>query len=101
MDFFTRDDQELTEMAEDYGPRLFLDSAHPADWERFLPLGLFYGVTTNPLLLERAGQECSLSNLEKLTRRAVDLGALEIQLQTWGRTPEELGIRMETPDLDI
>ncbi len=89
MDFFALDNQEMQELAEDQGPRLFLDSAQPDDWDRWLPLGLFHGVTTNPLLLERAGQQCSLANLERLTRQAVALGALEIQLQTWGRTIEE------------
>ena len=55
--------------------RLFLDSADPADWERWLPTGIFHGVTTNPLLLERAGQKCTLDNLAVLTARAGDLGA--------------------------
>jgi len=72
------------------GPRLFLDSAAPADWQEFLPGGMFHGVTTNPLLLERAGQPCTVANLAELARRAGDLGAREIQLQTWGRTPEEM-----------
>jgi len=72
------------------GLRLFLDSADPIDWNRFLPLGCFHGVTTNPLLLERAGQACTLANLERLARRATDLGIREIQLQTWGRSPAEM-----------
>lgn len=66
------------------GPRLFLDSAVPADWERFLPLGMFYGVTTNPLLLQRAEQPCTLDNLEKIAARVQELGAREIQMQVWG-----------------
>jgi|GEM_PF-77059 len=90
MEDHTLDSQEPVPYEVLTGPRLFLDSALLADWERFLPLGLFQGVTTNPLLLERAGQECSLANLERMTRRAVSLGAREIHLQTWGRTPEEL-----------
>lgn len=72
------------------GLRLFLDSADPEAWQRFLPLGLFYGVTTNPLLLERAGQACTLPNLEKLTRLAFKLGAKEIHLQSWGRDQNEM-----------
>lgn len=66
------------------GPRLFLDSADPEQWGRLLPTGVFHGVTTNPLLLERAGQACTLRNLERLVRRSCELGAREIQLQTWG-----------------
>jgi transaldolase len=90
MDFFPLDSEEYLAGQPEPGLRLFLDSAHPDDWKRFLPLGMFHGLTTNPLLLERAGQACSLANLERLTRLAVDLGAGEIHLQTWGPTIEEM-----------
>jgi transaldolase len=69
---------------------MFLDSADPADWDRFLPLGFFHGVTTNPLLLERSGQTCSVANLRELGRAARNLGAREIQMQTWGSSPEQM-----------
>ena len=69
---------------------LFLDSAEPRDWEKWLPCGIFQGVTTNPLLLERAGQVCSVSNLKSLAQTAYGLGAREIQLQTWGDTATEM-----------
>ncbi|MBD3222905.1 transaldolase [bacterium] len=71
-------------------PRLFLDSADPADWEQWLPLGVFHGVTTNPLLLDRAGQDCTLANLARLGGRAFDLGAREIHLQVWGDDEDAL-----------
>jgi len=71
-------------------PRLFLDSADPADWRRWLPLGVFHGVTTNPLLLERAGQPCTLAGLARLGAEAFDLGCREIHLQAWGETADEL-----------
>jgi transaldolase len=90
MDYFPLDDQEYQDGLPVPGLRLFLDSADPVDWQRFLPSGAFHGVTTNPLLLERAGQACTLKNLERLTRAAGDLGALEIHLQTWGDSPEEM-----------
>jgi transaldolase len=77
------------------GLRLFLDSADPDEWSRFLPLGFFHGVTTNPLLLERAGQACSVHNLRNLAGRARILGAREIQMQTWGQSPEQM---VETGD---
>lgn len=70
--------------------RLYLDSADPAAWSRLLPLGFLHGVTTNPLLLERAGQQCSVANLERLAGTAADLGAREIHLQTWGEDTEQL-----------
>lgn len=66
------------------GPRLFLDSAEVSAWERLLPTGIFHGVTTNPLLLERAGLACEVEVLARLARRASELGVREIHLQTWG-----------------
>lgn len=78
---------DLFEMNKD-SVQLYLDSADPAEWERFLPTGTLLGVTTNPLLLERASQPCTLENLETLTRRAVKLGCESIHLQTWGPTIE-------------
>jgi len=72
------------------GIRLFLDSASPTQWSRFLPLGLFCGITTNPLLLQRAEQPCSLAHLEKLTAAAANLGVGEIHLQVWGSSVEEM-----------
>lgn len=70
--------------------RLFLDSADPAAWECWLPLGVFHGVTTNPMLLERAGQACTIDNLGRLGARAFDLGASEVHLQAWGEDEEAL-----------
>jgi transaldolase len=75
------------------GPRIYLDSADPAAWAEHLPTGVFHGVTTNPLLLERSGQRCTTAHLATLTDRARDLGAREIHLQTWGETDEELAAR--------
>lgn len=83
-------DIDPTPSAADTGLRLYLDSAVPAVWARFLPLGTFHGVTTNPLLLERAGQACTLNNLEKIATRVADLGANEIQMQVWGETTTEM-----------
>jgi len=69
--------------------RLFLDSADPTSWDQWLPLGVFHGVTTNPLLLERAGQACTLDNLAVLGDRAFALGAQEIHLQAWGEDVDQ------------
>lgn len=90
MDSFPAADQDCSTSHSLVGLRLFLDSADPDDWQRYLPLGIFYGVTTNPLLLERARQTCTLANLEKLTRLAITLGAGQIHLQTWGRNAQEM-----------
>lgn len=72
------------------GLRLFLDSADPADWKDLLGTGLFRGITTNPLLLERAGLPCTQDQLAALVLQADDLGAREIHLQTWGRSEDEM-----------
>ena len=70
--------------------RLYLDTADTAAWRTWMPTGLFYGITSNPLLLERAQVKCNLPTLKQLAQTAFDLGAKEMQLQTWGDTVEEL-----------
>lgn len=70
--------------------RLFLDSADPEQWQRWLPLGLFHGVTTNPTLLRRAGQPCTIAGMALLSERALALGCREVHLQTWGSSAEML-----------
>lgn len=64
--------------------KLLLDSADPAAWRIWLASGLFRGVTTNPTLLRRAGQPCTVAALETLAQQAFSLGAEEIHLQAWG-----------------
>jgi transaldolase len=70
--------------------RLFLDTADITQWQNWLPMGLFYGVTTNPLLLEKAQVTCSVEQLKELARQAFILGAKEVQLQTWGTSVDAL-----------
>ncbi|MEM9484822.1 MAG: transaldolase family protein [Cyanobacteria bacterium P01_F01_bin.116] len=70
--------------------RLYLDTADVTAWETWLPVGIFYGVTSNPLLLERAQVPCTLASLTNLANKAFDLGAQEVQLQTWGDTKQSL-----------
>ena len=64
--------------------RLFLDSADPSAWAEWLPSGLFRGVTTNPTLLRRAAQPCTLEHLAALTALAIEHGVQELHLQAWG-----------------
>lgn len=68
--------------------QLLLDSADPAAWRQWLPSGLFRGVTTNPTLLRRAGQPCTLQRLGRLAAEALELGAQELHLQCWGADAE-------------
>jgi transaldolase len=64
--------------------RLLLDSADPQAWAQWLPTGLFHGITTNPTLLRRAAQPCTLEALEALTAQALEHGLRELHLQAWG-----------------
>ena len=70
--------------------RLFLDSADRRDWQRWLPTGLFHGITTNPTLLRRAGVRCELGALAELACDAVATGCHEVHLQSWGTEPAVL-----------
>ncbi|CAE8673353.1 unnamed protein product [Polarella glacialis] len=73
------------------GPRLFLDTGDIAEWERCLPLGIFCGLTTNPVLLERAGVPCTLPHIKGLLGRALDFhGTEEVMFQAWGEDVEGL-----------
>lgn len=87
--------------------RLYLDTADTAQWQRLMPLGIFHGITTNPLLLERAGQPCTLGNLKILAETASELGCREIHLQTWGEKSSQMVIcglelaKMATPTMEV
>jgi transaldolase len=70
--------------------RLFLDSADLTAWRDLVPTGAFYGITTNPLLLERAGLACSAEVLTRMVDEAEKLPIEEIHLQTWGTSVEEM-----------
>jgi transaldolase len=67
-----------------------LDTAETRSWQDWMPTGLFFGITSNPLLLERAGEPCTVVNLERLARRAFELGAREFHAQTWGATADAM-----------
>ena len=70
--------------------KLLIDSPDIIAWQRLLPSGLFYGVTTNPKLLAQAGEPCTVNNLARLSRAAFSLGAGEIHLQVWGLEAEKM-----------
>ena len=75
-------------MSEPNQLRLFLDTANVQDWAKWLPTGLFYGVTTNPVLLQAVGVACAHDALAELAGLAIDYGAGEVQMQTWGRSAQ-------------
>ena len=67
-----------------------LDSADVKDWERVSPSGLFSAVTTNPLLIQRAGLKCSIDTYKALHDQAMDLGFDHLQLQVFGENWEAM-----------
>jgi len=80
--------------------RFFLDTANVSEWEELFSTGIFYGITTNPTLLERADEPCTVPNLHRLARKAYELGAKEFMCQAWGSTAEELyecGVQLQQP----
>ena len=70
--------------------RLFLDSSDENEWNKYKSSGLFYGVTTNPTILERDHQPCNLESLKQMTIKAYELGFEELQIQTWGDSVAEM-----------
>ncbi len=70
--------------------KLLIDTAERSVWQKLAPRGIYSGVTTNPLLLQRAGLSCSLGTVSELRRTAIGEGFPEIQIQSWGETAEAL-----------
>ena len=74
--------------------RLFLDTAREEDWEEWLPTGIFYGITTNPVLLERADIPCTVASVQQLATRAFSSSSKwrceEFMCQTWGTTADDM-----------
>ena len=61
-----------------------------ADWNAWLPAGLFYGVTTNPTLLARAGLRCDMATVGEIARAAFAFDIEELHVQTWGASVETM-----------
>ncbi|RUT25122.1 transaldolase [Asaia sp. W19] len=72
------------------GLRLFLDTADRAALRRWLPTGLFHGVTTNPTILDRSGLHSSIEDIAPLMREILGYGVPEVQAQCWGTETEAL-----------
>lgn len=62
--------------------RLYLDSAQTSLIEPLLKTGVFYGVTTNPLILREAKMQ--ISQLAEFADWVFGLGAKEVYFQSWG-----------------
>ena len=76
----------MTDAAPDFrrGMRLYLDSADENDWRKWLPTGLFHGLTCNPVFVEKAGIRLSENTLGDMVARAFAHGIREFHVQTWG-----------------
>ena len=78
----------------------FLDTAFVHDWEKYLPMGTFYGITTNPVLLEKAQVPHDFTALNHLAKSAIDDFKVKVfMLQTWGETKSRLienGLRLQS-----
>ena len=69
---------------------LLLDNADPATWLKWFKQGIFHGITTNPTLIKKAGQKCTLANLKYLAQEANSIGYKEIHIQAWGESVEQI-----------
>lgn len=100
-------EEDVYDEEVDYSGNLcmFLDSANEEEWAKWLPSGIFTGVTTNPVILERDGRECNLAALTDLAKQALEYDAVqEFQVQTWGASSDEMwknGIALAKYDPDV
>ena len=82
--------------------RFFLDTADTREWDALLPLGIFHGITTNPTLLERSHQPCTVHHIQGLAQRALSKTE-EFMCQSWGATSNEMyqtGMQLSEVDRD-
>jgi len=80
--------------------RFFLDTADTQEWEELLPTGIFHGVTTNPTIVQQAGEPCTIDSLHTLASKALGM-TNEFMCQAWGKTAEELydcGMSLSLPN---
>lgn len=70
--------------------RLYVDSADTTAWDRLMPSGMFYGITTNPLLAHRAGLSYDAIDWHDLATRVQALGGHELHGQIVGDTDAAL-----------
>ncbi len=68
--------------------KLYIDSADISVIKSLMKTGVFYGVTTNPLILRNSG--ISPDMLPGFVDQVSSLGAGEIYLQSWGEDSEAL-----------
>jgi transaldolase len=70
--------------------RLYLDTADKTAWAKWMPSGVFCGITTNPLLAARAGLKYDQINWQNMVQIAADSGAQEFHAQVIGNETDAL-----------
>ena len=78
--------------------KLFLDSADESEWRKWLPTGLFFGVTTNVQLLEKSetlatanDEDFSFQTLLDLVHAALEYESVnEVHVPSWGLDSDEI-----------
>eukprot|EP00929_Paragymnodinium_shiwhaense_P002998 TRINITY_DN103364_c0_g1_i1.p1 TRINITY_DN103364_c0_g1~~TRINITY_DN103364_c0_g1_i1.p1 ORF type:complete len:347 (+),score=73.35 TRINITY_DN103364_c0_g1_i1:80-1120(+) len=97
--------------------QLFLDTADEEEWDKLLTLGIFHGTTTNPLILSKSNQPCTIENCRRLMKKALSYPGIQRTLfQVWGETaenyekigyelfsmdPEHVGVKLPLTDAGI
>ena len=61
--------------------KLYLDTFDTNSWQKWMPTGLFYGITTNPILADRAGLFYSTINWQSKMTIADELNVKEFHVQ--------------------
>jgi len=64
--------------------KFYIDSAERGAIESLLKMGVFHGVTTNPLILKQTGMR--MKQLPDFAGEVFTLGARELFLQSWGES---------------
>ena len=59
--------------------RLYLDTADTLDWADLMPTGIFYGITTNPLLTKRLDLNYEEIVWEDMISKAAKKAGLDVE----------------------
>lgn len=75
--------------------KIYLDTFDIESWRSLMPTGLFYGITTNPLLAERAGLDYGAIDWDNVIEIASSLGAEELHIQVPDTSEEAFGFALQ------
>jgi len=69
--------------------RLYFHSALRADWDVYLPLGIFQGVDVDPVALRDSNEACTVQNIRQMAQSCLQ-HTEEFLCSAWGSTKEEM-----------